>query len=108
MKRNRNDLIAEIKVARDEARVKAQAYANLPAKRYDFYRAAAATAAYDEALELIYEGYLARVRARADEAQSVYEGAQNGSWTELMLADIDGRRDALNTVVDLMDGGDLA
>ena len=104
MRRDPADLIAEIKTKRAEARHKMQVFASMPSRLADLYRAVGAATAYDEAIELIYEGYLDLVRARANEAQSVYEGAQNGSVTELMLADIGGRRDALLTVVDLMDG----
>ena len=108
MKRNKNDLIAEIKTEQAHARHKAQAYASLPAKLYDFYRAVAATMAYYDALALIDDGKHDHVRALADDALDEWETAQNVDVTELMLAQLDGRRDALLTVVDLMAGGDLA
>ena len=102
--KNPADIIAKIKTARDEARIKANAYRHLTGKRYDFCRAKAATKAYTYALELIDEGEYDLVRALADDALAVYEAAQNVDVTERALASFDGEHDALLTVVDLMDG----
>ena len=89
MRRNRNDVIAEIKAALDEAKAKARAYKYLPAKRYDYRRALAAIAAYDQALALFARGTEQNILGMAVRA-------------EMTLAVADGRRAALASVADWM------
>ena len=102
----RNDIIAEIKTARDEARFKAHAYVGLTSKRYDYWRAITAIVAYDEALAMLEQGTEQQIPDMAATALANFEYARDDdpTATEMTLAVADGRRDALNTVVDLMDG----
>ena len=89
MKRMRADVIAEIKTALDEAKVKARAYKYLTSERYNYRRALAAIAAYDQALTLFARGTEHQIPAMAVRA-------------EMTLAVTDGRRDALASVADWM------
>lgn len=102
MKRNRNDLIAEIKTARAEALVKAHAYENLTSKRYDYWRAAAAVRAYDQALAMFARGTEHQIPDMAARAIADFEYARDNETTEMNLAFADGRRDALASVADWM------
>ena len=104
MKRNRNDVIAEIKTARDEAKVKANAYKDLTAKRYDYWRAVSAVLAYDRALAMFARASEHKIPDMATEAIADFEYAHNDdpTATEMTLAVTDGRRDALATVAEWM------
>ena len=102
MKRMRADLIAEIKTARDEARVKAHAYMNLTIKRYDYWRAMSAVLAYDEALAMFARATEHKIPDMAATAVADFERARDGDTTEMTLAVADGRRDALASVADWM------
>lgn len=104
MKRNRNDVIAEIKAARDEARIKANAYKGLTAKRYDYWRATAAVLAYDGALAMFEQGTELYIPDMAATAIADFEYAHNDdpTATKMTLAVADGRRDALASVADWM------
>ena len=101
----RNDIIAEIKTARAEAQTKANAYVGLTSMRYDYWRAITAIAAYDEALAMLEQGTEQQIPDMAATALADFEYARDDdpTATEMTLAVADGRRDALNTVVDLMD-----
>ena len=102
MQRNRNDVIAETKTARDEARVKANAYMNLTIKRYDYWRAMSAVLTYDEALAMFARATEHRIPDMAATAVADFERARDGDTTEMSLAVADGRRDALASVADWM------
>ena len=102
MNRNRNDLIAEIKTARDEAHARAYALRNLTAKRYDYWRAVAAIRAYDQALTVFAFGTEYKIPGMVANALADFERARDGETTEMALAAADGRRDALATVADWM------
>ncbi len=102
MKRNKNDVIAEIKVARDEARIKANAYKGLTAKRYDYWRAVAAITAYDQALTMFARGTEHDIRDMAATAIATFERARDNEIRETDLAVTDGRRDALASVAEWM------
>ena len=103
----RNDIIAKIKTARDEARVKANAYENITAKRYDYWRAIETVYGYDDALTMFARATEHYIPDMAATAIADFERARDSDTDEMTLAVADGRRDALATVVDLMDGGDL-
>ena len=102
MKRNKNDVIAEIKAARDEARIKAHAYMNLTVKRYDYWRAVSAVMTYDEVLDMFEWGAEYRIPAMSTTAIADFERARDGDTTEMTLASADGRRDALASVAEWM------
>ena len=104
MKRMRADLIAEIKTARDEARIKAHAYMNLTIKKYDYWRAVSAVLTYDEALAMFARATEHRIPAMAARAIADFERAHDDdpTATERTLAIADGRRDALASVADWM------
>ena len=102
MQRNRNDLIAEIKTARDEAHVKANAHMNLTAKRYDYWRAVAASRAYHRALVMFARATEHEIPGMAATALADFARARDGDTTERALAVADGLRDALATVADWM------
>ena len=102
MKRNKNDVIAEIKAARDEARIKAHAYINLTIKKYDYWRAVSAVMTYDEVLDMFEWGAEYRIPAMATAAIAEFERARDDEPHEMNLAIKDGRRDALASVADWM------
>ena len=102
MKRNKNDIIAEIKTARDEARIKANAYKDLAAKKYDYWRATFVAVTYDETLTMFERGTEHRIQNMATEAIAEFEYERDNDIPEMTLAIIDGRRDALATVADWM------
>ena len=102
MKRNRNDLIAEIKTARDEAKIKANAYRNLTAKKYDYWRAVSTALTYDEALALFEQGTEHYIPNMATAAIAEFERARDDDTSEGTLALADGRRDAFATVTEWM------
>ena len=102
MKRNKNDLIAEIKTARDEARVKENAYKNLTAKKYDYWRATAAVFTYNTALVMFALGTEHKIPDMAVEAIADFERARDSDAPEMSLAVADGRRDALASVAEWM------
>ena len=102
MKRNRNDLIAEIKTARDEAKVKANAYRNLTAKEYDYWRAVSARIAYEDALDMFEQATEHDIPGMAVEAVAGFEWVRDSEVSEVVLALADGRRDALATVAEWM------
>ena len=102
MKRNRNDVIAEIKTARDEAKVKANAYKDLTAKRYDYWRAVSAVLAYDRALAMFARASEHKIPDMATEAIADFEWVRDNETLEMSLAVTDGRRDALATVAEWM------
>ena len=102
MKRNKNDLIAEIKTARDEARVKENAYKNLTAKKYDYWRATAAVFTYNTALVMFALGTEHKILDMAVEAIADFERARDSDAPEMSLAVTDGRRDAFASVADWM------
>lgn len=106
MQRNRNDVISEIKTARDEARVKAHAYMSLTVKKYDYWRAMSAVIAYDDVLALYAQNREIEIQALATKADREFENARDGDVTEMTLAMTDGRRDALASVADLMNTKD--
>ena len=102
MKRMRADLIAEIKTARDEARIKANAYRNLTANRYRYWRATAALNAYNQALAMFERGTEHKIPGMAATAIAIFERARDNEIRETDLAVLDGRRDALATVAEWM------
>ena len=102
MKRNRNDVIAEIKTARDEARVKANAYRNLTSQRYDYWRAVSAVLTYDEALAMFARATEHKIPDMAARAIADFERVRDSEDPEMILAIMDGRRDALASVADWM------
>ena len=102
MKRMRADLVAEIKAARDEARVKKNAYRNLTSKRYDYWRAIAAIAVYHKTLAMFEQGTEHKIPDMAVEAIAEFESARDDERPEMNLAVADGRRDALASVADWM------
>ena len=105
MQRNKNDIVAEIKTARAEAQTKANAYENLTSKRYDYWRAVTAIAAYDEALAMLEQGTEQQIPDMAATAIADFEYAHNDdpTATKMTLAVADGRRDALASVAEWMD-----
>ena len=104
MKRNRNDVIAEIKTARDEARIKAHAYRYVKIKRYDYWRAVSAVLTYDEALAMFARATEHKIPDMAARAVTDFERAHDDdpTATEITLSLADGRRDALASVADWM------
>ena len=102
MKRNRNDVIAEIKTARDEAKVKANAYKDLTAKRYDYWRARAASTTYDEVLTMFARGTELYIPDMAVKALAHFDLVRDDDTSETILAFADGHRDALATVAEWM------
>ena len=102
MKRNRNDVIAEIKTARNEARIKAHAYMNLTIKKYDYWRAVSAVLTYDEALAMFARATEHKIPAMAATAIADFERVRDSEDPEMILAVTDGRRDALASVADWM------
>ena len=102
MKRNKNDVIAEIKTALDEANVKANAYMNLTAKRYDYWRAIAAIAVYHKTLAMFEQGTEHKIPDMATAAIAIFERARDREIRETDLAVTDGRRDAFASVADWM------
>lgn len=102
MKRMRADLIAEIKTARDEARVKARAYMNLTIKKYDYWRAVSAVLTYDEALAMFARATEHKIPGMAATAIADFERARDDDTSEGTLAIADGRRDALASVAEWM------
>ena len=106
MKRNRNDMIAKIVTARDEARVKKNAYRNLTSKRYDYWRAIATIAAYQKTLAMFEQGTEHKIPDMASGAVADFERlrVRNGGTPipEMNLVIAEGRRDALASVADWM------
>ena len=102
MKRNKNDVIAEIKAARDESRIKANAYRNLTAKRYDYWRAVSTALTYDETLRMFARATEHKIPDMAAKAVAYFERVRDSEITEFTLAVLDGRRDALASVADWM------
>ena len=102
MKRTRNDVIAEIKTARDEAHVRANAHMSITIKRYNYWRAVAAFIAYDRALVMFARATEHKIPGMAAAALADFERARDAETTEMTLAIADGRRDALATVADWM------
>ena len=102
MQRNKNDLIAEIKTARDEARIKAHAYRDLTVKRYDYWRAVSAVLTYDEALAMFAQATEHKIPDMAATAVADFERVRDSEDPEMILAVMDGRRDALASVADWM------
>ena len=100
----RDDIIAKIKTARAEARVKESAYENLTSKRYDYWRAVAAIFAYNQALDMFARGTELYIPDMAATAIADFEHAHNDgpTATETNLAVADGRRDALASVAEWM------
>lgn len=98
----RNDIITKIKTARDEAQIKANAFRNLTAKKYDYWRALATFMAYDDALEMFEWGAEYEIPDMATTAIADFERARDGDTTEMTLAVADGRRDALASVAEWM------
>lgn len=99
----RNDVIAEIKTALDEARIRANAYANITVNQYNYWRAIAAIAAYDRALAMFERGTEHQIPDMAVKAVADFEHVRDNDVTEMTLAFTDGRRDALASVADWMD-----
>ena len=102
MSRMRADVIAEIRTARDEARIKANAYRNLTAKEYDYWRATAALNAYNQALEMFIAGTEHYIQGMVTIAIAEFEYERDSDIPEMNLAVLDGRRDALASVADWM------
>ena len=102
MRRMRADVIAEIKTARNEARIKVNAYRHLTAKRYDYWRAIAAIAVYHKTLAMFEQGTEHKIPDMAVEAIAEFESARDDERPEMNLAVADGRRDALASVADWM------
>ena len=102
MKRNKNDVIAEIKTARDEARLRANAYKGLAAKKYDYWRATFVAVTYDETLTMFAREAEHNIPNMAAEATAEFEYERDNDIPEMTLAIIDGRRDALATVAEWM------
>ena len=102
MKRMRADLIAEIKTARDEARIKAHAYMNLTIKKYDYWRAVSAVLTYDEALAMFARATEHKIPDMAATAVADFERVRDSEDPEMILAVMDGRRDALASVAEWM------
>ena len=90
MKHNRNDTIKNIVTAVNEAKSEARAYKYITSERYNYRRALAAIAAYDQALALFARGTDHNISGMAVRA-------------EMTLAVADGRRDALASVAEWMD-----
>ena len=86
---SRNDIIKNIITAIDETKVKARAYKYITSERYNYHRALATLAAYDQALTLFSRGTEHNILGMAVRA-------------EMTLAVADGRRDALASVADWM------
>ena len=102
MKRNKNDVIAKIKTARDESKIKAHAYMNLTIKKYDYGRAVSAVMTYDEVLAMFEQETEHYIPDMATAAIAEFERAGDDDTSEGTLALIDGRRDALASVADWM------
>lgn len=104
MKRNRNDIIAEIKTARNEARIKANAYRHLTVKRYDYWRATVAIAVYDQALDMFERGAEHEIPSMATEALADFEYAREGEIPvpKLTLVATDERRDVFAAIAEWM------
>ena len=100
----RNDIIAKIKTARAEAQTKVNAYKNLTAKQYDYWRALATVIAYHGALALFEQGTEHKIPDMATTAIADFEIVREGEIPipEMALAVADGRRDALASVADWM------
>lgn len=107
MKRNRNDVVAEIKTARAEAQIRANAYKNLTAKWYDYWRAMSAVLAYDEALALFEQDSEHEIPVMAATAVADFERVHDSEDPEVVLAVMDGRRDALASVADWMSAEEI-
>ena len=103
MKRNKNDVIAKIKTARAEARIKANAYMNIAGKRYDYWRAVSAAMTYDEVLAMFRQKTEHYLPDMATAAIAEFERARDDDTSEGTLALTDGRRDALASVAEWMD-----
>ena len=86
---NRNDVIKNIITAINETKSKARAYKYITSERYNYHRALATLAAYDQALTLFSRGTEHNISSMAVRA-------------EMTLAVADGRRDALASVADWM------
>lgn len=116
MKRNRNDVVAEIKTARDEAHTKARAYKNYMTEKYNYWRAISTVTTYNETLVMFEQGTEHQIPDMAATAHADFERARDdeilevdldGEMIEMSvgvsdLAVIDGRRDALASVADWM------
>ena len=87
---NRNDVIKNIITAINETKAKARACKYITSERYNYHRALATLAAYDQALTLFARATEHHIPAMAVRA-------------EMTLAVADGRRDALASVAEWMD-----
>lgn len=99
------DIIAEIRTARAEARVKVNAYRDITAKKYDYWRAIESVLTYDQALGMFARGTEHYIPDMAATALADFEYARDDDSfaTEMDLAFADGRQDALTSVADWMD-----
>ena len=104
MKRNRNDIIAEIKTARAQAQTQVNAYENVPAKRYDLWRALATVIAYHGALASFEQATEHEIPDRAAAAVAHLERLHRSGLPvpEVNFATAEGRRDALVSVAEWM------
>ena len=102
MKRTKNDVIAKIKTARDESKIKAHAYMNLTIKKYDYWRAVSVAMTYDEVLAMFRQKTEHYIPDMATAAIAEFERARDDGASEGTLALADGRRDALASVADWM------
>lgn len=125
MKRNRNDIVAEIKTARAQAQARVNDYEKATTKRYDHWRvlAADATKRYDRwrslAEVIAYHGALALFEQEAEHEIPDMAAAAVANLERLHrrglpvptmnLAVAHGRRDALVSVAEWMtDEGETA
>lgn len=99
------DVIEKIKTARDEADAEARTYKNDTANGQNYWRVMAAGVAYHEALEMFASATEHKIPNMATEAIAKSKRAHDNDPNEIVIAFADGRRDALLTVVDLMEGG---
>ena len=100
--KNSADIIAKIKTARDQARIKANAYRNLTAMEYKYWRATAELNAYNQVLAMFEKGTEQQIPGMAATAIAEFERARDDDTNKWILALAEGRKDALASVTDWM------
>ena len=99
---NSTDIIAKIVTARDEARGMARIYKYHPNKQYDYWRAMSAVITCDDVLDMFESGDEHKIPDMAAKAAADFERVRDNEDPEMILAVMDGHRDALVSVVDWM------
>ena len=99
---NSTDIIAKIKTALDKVDAKARIYKYHPNKQYDYWQAMSAVVTYDDVLDMFESEDEHKIPDMAAKAAADFERVRDNEDPEMILAVMDGHRDALVSVVDWM------